>query len=424
MPNMNPFKADLLRKLERQRKTQDEIERQSARRAQLLAARRKMTESEKLSDLASSAASRASTFELAQASKAALDAAAAGREDRALRAGEMNRRAFFKHLKQVVAKADIVIEVLDARDPLACRSPEIENYILSKGADKKIILVLNKIDLVPPPVVQQWLVYLRRFFPTLAFKASTQQQREHLSAPSGARVGKATRRGEVVTGAGAAGAETLLQLIKNYSRSHDMKRAVTVGIIGYPNVGKSSIINSLKRSKAVGVSPIPGFTKAMQEVQLDSKVTLLDCPGIIFDDAMGAGGVEAGGAGLLLRNCISVDEMDDPEDVVAGILRRCQPEKLMTLYSIARFEEPAEFLELIARKRGKLTKGGDPDLRGAAQSVLHDWNSGAIPFFTTPPEDPTAGGAMMEAEIVTEWSKVRYATQPDPPGPDDDREWR
>jgi ribosome biogenesis GTPase A len=57
--------------------------------------------------------------------------------------------------------------------------------------------------------------------------------------------------------AGAAGADTLLQLIKNYARSHDIKRAVTVGVIGYPNVGKSSIINSLKRSKAVGVSATP-----------------------------------------------------------------------------------------------------------------------------------------------------------------------
>lgn len=124
--------------------------------------------------------------------------------------------------------------------------------------------LLNKIDLVPAEVVKKWLLYLSREFPTLAFKASTQNQRRGIGAPVGSSVGRATRAGAVITGSAAAGAEGLLQLIKNYSRNAGIKQAVTVGIIGYPNVGKSSVINSLKRNKAVGVSPTPGFTKAMQ----------------------------------------------------------------------------------------------------------------------------------------------------------------
>jgi len=76
----------------------------------------------------------------------------------------------------------------------------------------------------------------------------------------------------------------LLELIKNYSKSDGIKTSVTVGVIGYPNVGKSSLINSLKRGKACGVSSVPGFTKNLQEIQLDSKVKILDCPGVIFDD--------------------------------------------------------------------------------------------------------------------------------------------
>ena len=59
-----------------------------------------------------------------------------------------------------------------------------------------------------------------------------------------------------------------MQLIKNYSRNKKMKTAVTVGIIGYPNVGKSSLINSMKRARSVGVSATPGFTKCLQEVQV------------------------------------------------------------------------------------------------------------------------------------------------------------
>jgi predicted GTPase len=69
---------------------------------------------------------------------------------------------------------------------------------------------------------------------------------------------------DLLTGSETLGTETLVSLLKNYCRSGDMKKSITVGIIGIPNVGKSSLINSLKRSKAVGVGATPGFTKAAQ----------------------------------------------------------------------------------------------------------------------------------------------------------------
>jgi len=129
-------------------------------------------------------------------------------------------------------------------------------------------------------------------------------------------------------------------------------------------VGKSSVINSLKRSKAVGVSPTPGFTRTLQEVSLDAKVTLIDCPGIIFDDGPGgAGGAFGGGdagAGLLLRNCVSVGSIDDPEGAVDAILRRCIPAKLIALYGVSMYDSTADFLRQIAAKQGKLGKGGVP----------------------------------------------------------------
>lgn len=172
---------------------------------------------------------------------------------------------------------------------------------------------------------------------------------------------------------------------------------------GYPNVGKSSLINSLKRSKAVSVSSVPGHTRSLQEVSIDSKISLIDCPGVIFDDsgagaddvggfggtggdasAAAAGGSDAG-AGLLLRNCVRVEDIADPEGAVTSILRRCAPEKLMALYAIPVFADANEFLAHMAGKRGKLGKGGVPDKAGAARSVLQDWNSGRIPFYVLPP---------------------------------------
>ena len=112
------------------------------------------------------------------------------------------------------------------------------------------------------------------------------------------------------------------------------------------------------------MSPTPGFTRTLQEVSLDAKVTLIDCPGIIFDDDVGgtaAGGSAFGGsdagAGLLLRNCVSVDSIEDPEGAVDAVLRRCVPAKLVALYGISMYDSTADFLRQVAGKRGKLGKG-------------------------------------------------------------------
>jgi nuclear GTP-binding protein len=124
-----------------------------------------------------------------------------------------------------------------------------------------MVLVLNKIDLVPPEVVGSWLTVLRRSHPTIAMAASSQNH-------------------QIAT---QVTVDALLQLLKNYARNGKhtkSKTVITVGMIGYPNTGKSSIINALKRTRAVGVSPKPSHTVAMQEVVLDRHVRLLDSPGI------------------------------------------------------------------------------------------------------------------------------------------------
>merc|ERR1712137_781892 len=308
---------------------------------------------------------------------------------------EHSKRQYYREFRKVVESSDVILEVLDARDPIGCRTKSVEQMITSYG-DKKVILVLNKIDLVPREIVQSWLKYLRKEFPTIAFKCSTQNQRAHLGQSS-VNTSKATS--SLLSTTECLGASTLLQLLKNYSRSQDIKTAITVGIIGYPNVGKSSLINSLNRSKVVGVGSTPGFTKVMQEVQLDKKVKLLDCPGIVF-----ASGSDKNAGDIILRNCVKIEKIEDPIPPIDAILRKCNPVKLMVKYQISEYSNSQEFLSHIARRRGKLLKGGVPDYMDAARIVLQDWNNGGISYYTVPPA-PETKSAHETAQIVSTFAE-------------------
>ena len=292
-------------------------------------------------------------------------------------------------MKKVVDTADVILQVLDARDPPGSRiHSALEDVILGR-ADKRMVLVLNKIDLVPKDVVAQWLTVLRRFHPTIAIKAG----KEGMS-----RGNKDNTNDEeaATSSTSAVGMDGLLQLLKNYARTGGTggksKTTIVVGVIGYPNVGKSSIINALKRSRAVGVSPRPGFTTSMQEVVLDRNVRLLDSPGVVFDDNS-----------ALLGNCVDAESIDDPIPPVDALLKRCDPQSLMMTYNIPAFPpgNTMMFLSMVAKSYGRVLKGGIPDKVGAARSVLKDWNQGKIPYYTVPPKDAEPDAAKGGAVIVS-----------------------
>lgn len=306
-----------------------------------------------------------------------------------------SRKSFYKEFTRVVNASDVIIEVLDARDPAGCRCPDVERFIRKVGPSKKIILVLNKIDLVPKEVAEAWLKYLREELPAVAFKCSTQKQASNLGRTT--RQSKQTADGSL-KGAECLGAETLLQLLKNYARSANIKTSITVGVVGLPNVGKSSLINSLKRTRVTQVGNTPGVTKSVQEVHLDKNVTLLDSPGVVFADASADGAAAAA-----LRNAVKVEQLDDPLTPVAEIIRRCPAKQLMTLYKVSAFADADEFLQLVAQARGKLKRGGSVDVGAAAKIVLQDWNDGRIPYFTMPPKRHSE--VLGSAAVVNEWGK-------------------
>lgn len=384
VPNLFPFKQEILEDLERRR-----LEAREAKAAARAAAGAAASDH---ADLGADAARRAAAFERAEEKGTGGDASGNDGVRDADVGGDGSRKAFMREFRRVVDSADVILEVLDARDPVGCRCFDAERAVMEAGGgSKRIVLVLNKVDLVPRDVVEKWLAYLRNEFPTIAFRASIQ------GGKSGA-VGQASMTALAASDVGTSdclGAGTLLGLLKNYARNRNMKTSVTVGVIGFPNVGKSSLINSLKRTRAVSTGAMPGVTRSAQEVHLDKNIRLIDCPGIVFSDQ--------NANALVLRNCIKVDQLADPVTPVEIILKRIGPEPLMAAYSLPAFDELIELLALIAKARGKYRRGGALDVSAAAVIILQDWNGGKIPFYTLPPKGPRR--AHISAAVVQEYGQ-------------------
>lgn len=336
---------------------------------------------------------------------------------------EFSRRAFQKVFKSVLSSSDIVLYVLDARDPNGTRSRDLEREITAADAgSKRLILILNKIDLVPPPVLKAWLTYLRRYFPTLPLRANT-------SAPN-AR----TFDHKALTVKGTS--ETLLRALKSYASSKQLKRSTTVGIVGYPNVGKSSVINALtsrlgssrSSSTACPVGAEAGVTTALREVKLDNKLKLLDSPGIVFpsSSSRSANGEthphlsskQIEQANLTLLSALPPSAITDPIPAITLLLHRLSRSEatlqpLLDQYGLppstlvstgANGDVTTDFLTQVARKRGRLGKGGVPNLQSAAMGVLMDWRDGRIRGWVEAPKEMEAG-ELGRKEVVREWAE-------------------
>ncbi|XP_044272273.1 guanine nucleotide-binding protein-like 3 homolog [Tribolium madens] len=381
VPNICPFKEDILKEVEAMKKQKEEERQKQREQAKIEREKRKNEEkSAGLETLVANAEMRGKIHE----NFTPLTS------EKTLETNQENSlKAYYKEFKKVIEAADVILEVVDARDPLGTRCTQVEQTVKSMKGNKRLVLILNKSDLVPRKILDQWLKYLKKTTPAIAFKASTQDQSRKLGQK------KFTKAEKTAQGATCVGAEVLMSLLANYCRNKGIKTSITVGVVGLPNVGKSSIINSLKRSRACNVGATPGVTKAMQEVQLDSKIKLLDSPGIVF-----AAGNDSGAS---LRNAVKVSSLADPITPANAILQRVTKQQMMEMYDVTEYSTPDEFYSLKAARMGRFKRGGVPDAVAAARGLLEDWNSGKIKYYTLPPEDE--GQVHVSSAFVTEVAK-------------------
>ncbi|XP_012936495.1 nucleolar GTP-binding protein 2 isoform X2 [Aplysia californica] len=261
-------------------------------------------------------------------------------------------KRIWNELYKVIDSSDVLIQVLDARDPNGTRCKQVENYLKKEKSHKHLIFVLNKADLVPNWAIKKWVAILSAEHPTMAFRASITN---------------------------CFGKGDLISLLRQFAKLHKDKKQISVGMIGYPNVGKSSIINALKSKKVCGVAPVPGETKVWQYVTLMNNIFLIDCPGVVYPTG-------ATPTDMVLKGVVRVEKVKQPEDYVAAVLDRVKKDYIQKTYNLVNWESPEDFLEQLAKMSGRLLKGGEPDISTVAKNVLNDYQRGKVPYFVRPPE--------------------------------------
>ena len=268
-----------------------------------------------------------------------------------------------KEIKKVMPQMDLIIEVVDARIPFSSENP----LVPSLRGDTPLIKVLNKRDLADPAITDQWLTWLERERGVRAVTLTHNQRQEALG---------------------------ILKLAEEMTPGHDrQKSALRVMILGIPNVGKSTLINTLAGRPAAKTGNEPAVTRAQQAIKLPDNVLLYDTPGFLWPKLS----PEQCGYRLAVTGAIrsAVLDFEDVALFEADYLIAHYPELVVNRYGLD--ETPADGLALmdaIAVKRRFLGRGGVPDLHKVSEVLLNELRAGTLGRISLETPD------MVEQELV------------------------
>jgi ribosome biogenesis GTPase A len=258
------------------------------------------------------------------------------------------KRLLLEDLKLI----DVVVEVADARAPIATRNPDFESIF----SGKERVVILNKSDIASPSATKQWMEYYRR----LGLNSI-----DFVSVNS-------SKRKDAVALIESSAAEKVLRM-----KAKGVTKTVRVMVVGIPNVGKSTFINRIAESTRAKVGDKPGVTKGKQWVKITPYLELLDTPGLLWPKLED----ESLAKHLAYIGSIN-DDIMDLQQLSGGLLGELMhlcPKDTIDRYKLAEpGMEPAELLCAVCRSRGFLLPGAEPDLERGARIVLDEFRAGKI----------------------------------------------
>tara|TARA_R110002050_G_scaffold159268_4_gene288676 strand:- start:3231 stop:4163 length:933 start_codon:yes stop_codon:yes gene_type:complete len=278
-----------------------------------------------------------------------------------------------KEIKEILPQIDVVIEVCDARLPFSSENPMITEI----RGDKPLIKILNKSDLADPNKTAIWLNYLESQHNVKAIALTTEN---------------------------ASIAKTIPSLIKKLVPNKDEEgKQINAVIMGIPNVGKSTLINTLVGKAKAKVGNEPAVTKGQQRIKLEEGVYLFDTPGMLWPKIAN----ENSGYRLAVSGAVK-DTAFDHDDIAyfaAEYLLKAYPERLMERYKLSELPlHEEDLIEAIGRKRSCIKNGGHVDMHKASVILINeirDKTLGAITFeMPENIEDENAYFAEQEAKKI------------------------
>ncbi|XP_023238713.1 large subunit GTPase 1 homolog [Centruroides sculpturatus] len=313
---------------------------------------------------------------------------------------------FWRQLWRVVERSDIVVQIVDARNPYLFWCEDLETLVKEISKEKITVILLNKSDYLTPLQREMWADHFNNIGRNAIFFSALQQNNpenteiissslEKINLEAQDRLLEAGKlpqtKNNFKTSPNLLTRNELLELFKNLHLESKVKGSFrTIGLVGYPNVGKSSTINALLQCKKVSVSATPGKTKHFQTLMIDSELCLCDCPGLVFPNFVSSR------AEMILNGILSVDNATDPLSAVSLITDVVPEHVLRATYNLflptsgeGSDSHPSltarEFLEAYGQTRGLLTGGGLPDVSRAARRVLKDFADGRLLYCRAPP---------------------------------------